>query len=600
MSANIKPAPPAGDPERRSDRLCRPCPVTPLKRTAAIALLTLAVPMAAAAVNEPGLIPRPRHVERQAGFFRLAPDTRIYTDPASAKTGAFLAARLTTATGHRYTTSPAGAAGKIADGILLTTGQAKKGLGPEGYALTVTPARVVIRAPTPAGLFYGVQTLLQLLPPEIYATHAMAKVDWRAPCVAIEDWPRFPWRGLMLDVSRHFFSKAEVEKILDEMARLKLNRFHWHLTDDQGWRLAIPRYPRLTQVGAWRTGSELTSPKGGEAADHVHGNARPSWDAPSRDKFGPDGRYGGYYTAADIREVVEYAAARHITIVPEIEMPGHAVAALAAYPGLSCDGGPYSTDVPAGVNAGVFDPGNPATFEFLGAVLTEVCRLFPGPYIHVGGDEVNARVKAATWARSARCRALMRREGLKTVDALQAWFTRRIEKMVEAHGRRLVGWDEIAGDGIGPGAVIMAWRGGGREAAAAGHDVVMTPMTYCYFDRYQSRHPAAEPHAIGGTLPTRQVYAFEPIPAGLPPQDDAHILGAQANLWTEYIPSLAYAQYMIFPRLCALAEVDWSPKAARNWADFQRRLQVEKRRLAVMGVNYRHDSARERRAQLSR
>jgi hexosaminidase len=373
------------------------------------------------------------------------------------------------------------------------------------------------------------------------------------------------------------------------MALHKLNMFHWHLTDDQGWRIEIKKYPKLTQIGAWRTKSELVPPKGeGESSEDE--NAHPAWTADAATKFGADGRYGGFYTQADIREVLAYAAARHITIVPEIEMPGHAVAALAAYPQFSCDGGPYSTDEKAGVNKGVFDPSNPATFKFLNDVLTEVFHLFPGKYIHVGGDEVNAGVKKATWGESPQCQALMKREGLKNEDELQSWFTRQIEKIVTAHGKALIGWSEIADGGLAKSAVVMDWKGGGLEAARAGHDVVMVPEKLCYLDHYQSTNHSTEPHAIGGFLPLKQVYSFEPVPAKLAPEFQSHILGGQCNLWTEYIPSLQYAQYMIFPRVCALAEVTWSAETARDWDDFMRRLQIHAQRLDELGVNYRRAS----------
>ena len=284
---------------------------------------------------------------------------------------------------------------------------------------------------------------------------------------------------------------------------------------------------------------------------------------------------------------MNYAAARHITIVPEIEMPGHAVAALAAYPQFGCGNGPYSTDVKAGVNSGVFDPSNPATFRFLDDVLAEVFELFPGKFVHVGGDEVNAKVKAATWASSPSCRTLMKREGLKNTDELQDWFTRQIEMFTNARGKRLMGWSEIAGSGVTTNAAVMDWKGGGREAAGAGHDVVMTPTGFCYLDYYQSTNHATEPHAIGGYLSLEKIYAFEPVPAKLAPEFQSHILGGQCNLWTEYIASPAHAEYMIFPRECALAEVTWSARKSRNWDDFQRRLQIHTQRLAEFGVNYR-------------
>ncbi|HTA95899.1 MAG TPA: beta-N-acetylhexosaminidase [Verrucomicrobiae bacterium] len=558
-------------------------------KIAGIIFLSLTATIFAADTNSPAIIPLPQKIELSGGAFKIAPDTKIFTDFGSRKTEKFLTEQIRKSTGCPLKTGVKFfATAAIENGIFLTTKNANTNLGAEGYELIVATNSIVIRAPTQAGLFYGAQTLLQLLPPEIFSSNVVTNVDWQIQCVAINDWPRFQWRGLELDVSRHFYDKSEVEKILDEMALHKLNTFHWHLTDDQGWRIEIKKYPKLTQIGAWRTKSELVPPKG-EGESSTNENAHPAWAQVASSKFGADGRYGGFYTQDDIREVVKYAAARHITIVPEIEMPGHAVAALAAYPQFSCDGGPYSTDEKAGVNKGVFDPSNPATFKFLDDVLTEVFELFPGKYIHVGGDEVDKKVKAATWEKSPQCQALMQREGLKNTDELQSWFTRQIEKFVSAHGKTLIGWSEIADSKLPTNAAVMDWKGGGLEAASAGHDVVMAPEKLCYLDHYQSTNHSTEPHAIGGFLPLKKVYSFEPIPAKLAPELQSHILGGQCNLWTEYIPSLQYAEYMIFPRECALAEVTWSSKESRDWNDFSRRLQIHEKRLGELGVNFRND-----------
>jgi hexosaminidase len=537
------------------------------------------------AANPPAIIPQPEKVELRDGSFRLAPNTRIYVDFASRPTGKMLAARLRQSTGYKFpVVTKLLSSAPVGNDILLTTKSARTNLGPEGYELTASANSVVIRAPAQAGVFYGTRTLLQLLPPEIFSTNIVAGKDWQMPCVQIEDQPRFKWRGLMLDVSRHFYSKQEVEQLLDLMALYKLNVFHWHLTDDQGWRIQIKKYPKLTQIGAWRSASVLTPP-GVKPEDLSKGNAHPSWTAPSADKFGPSGRYGGFYTQDDIREVVKYAAARHITIVPEIEMPGHSVAALAAYPQFSCTGGPFSTDVHAGVNHGIYCVGNAGTYVFLQNILTEVFRLFPGKYIHIGGDEV----PTDEWQHDPKDQAVIQREGLKDAGQLESYFIRRMEKFINAHGKTLVGWSEIRNGGLAKSAVVMDWIGGGKEAASAGHDVVMTPIDDCYFDHYQSANHSQEPHAIGGYLPLNKVYSFEPVPKDLARQFQSHVLGGQANLWTEYIASLPYAEYMLFPRLDALAEAVWSPKDARNWADFQRRLAVDEQRLNELGVNYRRD-----------
>jgi len=537
------------------------------------------------AVAAPSLLPQPQSIERREGEFRLGPETSLGADATARPTADFLAARLRASTGYPLNVSAGGS-------IRLTTDGADIALGPEGYELSIEPKSIIIRASTSAGLFYGAQTLLQLLEP-----------PGQAPCVRIVDRPRFRWRGLMLDVSRHFYAKNEVEQILDAMASIKLNTFHWHLTDDQGWRIEIKKYPRLTSVGAWRAQSDLQAPVrpdnpewGGPATSWMwslglaswrrFSNVHPAWAVPSADKFGPDGRYGGYYTQDDIREVVAYASARHITIVPEIEMPGHSVAALVAYPEFGSDGETYSTDVSAGGSRGVYDPAKEETFAFLEDVLGEVFALFPGRYIHIGGDAVDSAVKADIWGKDPACQALMRREGLHNLDELQSWFLRRIEKFIDRRGRTLVGWSEILQSRLGTNAVLMDWIGGGAEAAEAGHDVVMTPMEFSYLNGYQSAIHVAEPHAGGGDLLLEKVYAFDPVPAGLAPAAAAHILGSQVNLWTEYVASLPHAEYMIFPRTCAMAEVLWSPPA-RDWTDFRRRLSAEEARLDAAGVRYR-------------
>ena len=523
----------------------------------------------AAGATSPNIIPLPQKMMVQNGAFKLTADTRISVDAASRATAEILTDRIRLATGLavKPPTSSAGDAA-MPGAILLTTKNSDTNLGTEGYTLTVAPDSIVIRAPAQAGLFYGLQTLLQLLPPEIFGTSPASNVVWQIPCVHIEDWPRFPWRGFMLDVSRHFFSKSEVETFLDAMAMHKLNVFHWHLTDDHGWRIEIKKYPKLTQVGAWRSDGGF------------------GFDPKTTTAYGPDGRYGGFYTQDDIREVVKYAAARHITVVPEIEMPGHATAALAAYPQYSCTGGPFEPAMTAGIFNGIYNPAKEETFRFLADVLTEVIPLFPGNYIHIGGDEV----PKDTWKNSADCQALMKREGLKNEEELQSWFTRRIERIVTERGRSLIGWSEILQGGLAKNAAVMDWIGGAKEAASAGHDVVMTPTAFCYFDFYQSSNHVAEPKAAawGGPLTLEKMYAFEPMPTNVPPELQSHIRGAQGNLWTEQIPNLQHAEYMTFPRACALAEVTWSAKDARNWNDFTRRLQVHLPRLEAMNVNYRH------------
>ncbi|MGC3961094.1 MAG: beta-N-acetylhexosaminidase [Verrucomicrobiota bacterium] len=508
-------------------------------------LLCLFTTTALATAAPPAIIPLPQKMEMGSGAFSLDKTTRVCADAASLGTGNYLVQQLEKGTGYKLKLNTETAvANLIPGGILLTTQNASTNLGAEGYQLTVASNSVVIRAATQAGLFYGVQSLLQLLPPEVFAASPQSKVIWQIPCVQIQDWPRFQWRGLMLDVSRHFFTKAEVKTVLDEMALHKLNTFHWHLTDDHGWRIEIKKHPKLTQIGAWRSGVGFDFPTNVTTA------------------YGPDGRYGGFYTQDDVREVVKYAAARHITIVPEVEMPGHASAALAAYPQLSSAGGSFEPLMIAGIFHGIFDPSQEATFQLLNDVLTEVAQIFPGPYIHIGGDEV----PKDSWKTNAACQALIKREGLKGEEELQSWFMHRIEKIVSANGKKMIGWSEILQGGLAKNAAVMDWIGGPKEATDTGHDVVMTPTAFCYFDFYQSSNRIAEPRAAnwGGPLTLSKMYAFDPMPTNLPPHLQHLILGTQGNLWSEWLPSLKHAEYMIFPRGCALAEVAWSPQSSRD------------------------------------
>ncbi|HVP07288.1 MAG TPA: beta-N-acetylhexosaminidase, partial [Candidatus Acidoferrum sp.] len=400
---------------------------------------------------------------------------------------------------------------------------------------------------SPVGIFYGMQSFLQLLP-----AGEMAKTEIEIPAVEMEDSPRFDWRGLHLDVSRHFFPASFIKKYIDLLALHKMNVFHWHLTDDQGWRIEIAKYPRLTEVGAWRTDSDGTI-------------------------------YGGFYTQAEIRDVVAYAAKRFLTIVPEIELPGHASAAIAAYPEFSCTGGPFNVETKWGVFDDVYCPGRESTFAFLENILGEVSDLFPGPFIHIGGDEC----PKVRWLNHDLCRRRMEAEKLGSADELQAYFVKRIARYLASLGKQTAGWDEILDGGAPEGSVIMAWRNieKGIEAARAGHDVIMTPMSHCYFDHYQAK--VNEPKAIGGFTPLENVYAFNPVPEALPAELAGHILGAQANVWTEYMPDEKHVEYMAYPRACALAEVLWSPKSTLSYQDFVTRLKTHLGRLDALDVNYR-------------
>ena len=506
------------------------------------------------------LVPKPLRAESRPGEFALGPTAKIVvesgrTDLLSVagrlKDGLRGSTGLDLAVGVTATTSGRDRAGDIA--LRLEDLEAR--LGTEGYLLEVGKDGAILRAAAPAGLFYAVQTLLQLVP-------SRAAI----PCVSIEDRPRFAWRGALLDCARHFFPKEFVKRWIDILAMHKLNTFHWHLTDDQGWRVEIKKYPRLPEVGAWRVDRE---------GSH--------WNAREPQRPGEAATYGGFYTQDDIREVVAYAESRFVTIVPEIEMPGHAKAALTAYPVFSCTGGPFT--VPPGGYwpiTDVFCPGNDGTFAFLEDVLDEVAGLFPGRYIHIGGDEVDK----AEWKRCPRCQARMKAEGLKDETELQSWFVRRVEALLNSKGRDLVGWDEILEGGLAPRATVMSWRGteGGVAAARSGHDVIMSPTSHCYIDYYQG-DPAYEPLAIGGFLPLEKVYAFEPVPDVLTEAEAAHVLGGQANLWTEYIAEGRHAEYMALPRLAALAEAVWTPKAGRDWPDFASRLGALLARYDEAGLN---------------
>ena len=436
-------------------------------------------------------------------------------------------------------------------------------IGDEGYLLNVSPTSIKIIANTKVGIVYGMQSLFQTLPQ--IRTNAALEV----PCMEITDYPMFKWRGMHLDVCRHFFGPEMVKEYIDLMAAYKFNTFHWHLTDDQGWRIEIKKYPKLISVGAWR-------------ADRTG----IPWSECQPTQPGEETSYGGYYTQEQIRDIVAYAKEKNITIVPEIEMPGHSAAAISAYPWLSCTQQPQST-ITGGVYPpnyqSVYDVSNDSVFTFLANVLTEVMQLFPSKYIHVGGDEVDK----TPWKNDPRCQELMKKLGDTSVDQLQSYFIDRIEKFLIAHHRKLIGWDEILEGGLAPEATVMSWRGedGGIKAAKMKHDVVMTPGTPLYFDHYQAG-PAGEPEAIGGFNTLKMVYDYSPIPKELDSADAKYVLGAQANVWTEYIPTVSQLEYMVLPRMLALSEVLWTPKENRNYVDFYNRLQNQFRVFGENGFNY--------------
>lgn len=433
----------------------------------------------------------------------------------------------------------------------------QESLGEEGYTLLINKNGIQLLANTPAGIFYAAQTLMQILPQQPGSKLSLNYVQ-------ISDVPRFAWRGLHLDVSRHFFSVDFIKKYIDLMSMYKFNTFHWHLTEDQGWRIEIKKYPLLTEIGSKRKETILEK------------NFNPY--------IGDNTPYEGFYTQEQIKEVVAYASSRHVTIVPEIEMPGHALAALAAYPQLGCTGGPYEVGTVWGVYDDVFCAGNDETFIFLENVLDEVLELFPSKYIHIGGDEC----PKTRWKTCTKCQNRIKKEGLHDEHELQSYFIRRIEKYLNAKDRNLIGWDEILEGGLAPNATVMSWRGeeGGIEAAKAGHDVVMTPGFAMYFDHYQG-DPAQEPLAICCFTDLQKVYHYEPVPSRLNEEEAKHILGAQANVWTEYMKTSEHVEYMIFPRLLALSEVVWTNPARKNWTEFQQRIKLHFEMLDKKKVNFR-------------
>jgi hexosaminidase len=506
------------------------------------------------------IVPRPALLEPLGGTFDLDDRVRaVLSHPRDSGLRAaaeFWLSRVRSATGLDLPIAEDLALGSPRTISFVLDGSRDDG-GSESYRLRVDSEEVVLSAGTPTGIFYGGQTLRQLLPVSLDG-------GWSIPAVRIEDSPRFPYRGMHLDVGRHVFPVEFIKKYLDLMALYKLNTFHWHLTEDQGWRIEIKKYPRLTEVGAYRKETILE-----KNFDPYVGDGIP---------------YGGFYSQDEVREVVAYAAERHITVIPEIEMPGHSLAALAAYPELACTEGPFEVGTRWGVYDDIYCPSE-TTFGFLEDVLTEVLDLFPSRYIHIGGDEA----PKVRWQESPVAQAVMQREGLANEEELQSYFIGRIERFLLDHGRRLIGWDEILEGGLAPQATVMSWRGteGGIEAAHLGHDVIMTPYSHVYFDYYQAQDRSREPLAIGGYTPLSKVYGFEPVPEGFTQEQTRRVLGAQGNVWTEYMKTSEHVEYMVFPRLLALAEVVWSPRAARDWADFVRRLPAQLHRLEALGVNYR-------------
>lgn len=507
------------------------------------------------------LIPEPVSVKELPGTFRLDATINIISttkDPRLKGTVQWFADQLKSMTGIRPAPNASGKK-NILIGLFPET---NKSLGEEGYQLTVSTGHISLKANTPAGIFYGMQSLLQMVPLRDTAQHNTTHVN--IPCAEITDYPRFGWRGLMLDVSRHFFTKEEVKRYIDEMVKYKYNTFHWHLTDDNGWRIEIKSLPELTQKGAWR----------------VERVGR--WGTFAPPQPGEDVPYGGFYTQEDIKEIIRYAQDRYVTILPEIDVPGHSLSMIVAYPNLSCTQLQYMVgpgDSLRKKNDNVLCIGNDSIFTVLDKVFTEVADLFPNKYIHIGGDEAYK----GFWEKCPKCQQRMQTEHLKDVHELQSWFVKRMEKMLLSKNKKLIGWDEILEGGLAPEATVMSWRGmqGGITAARMNHHVVMTPWDFVYLDLYQGEISAEPP--TYGMCRLSDSYNYDPVPDSV---DEKYILGGQGNLWTESVNTLRHAQYMTWPRSLALAEVYWSPKSKRNWDDFINRLEAQYPRLDAADIKY--------------
>ena len=499
------------------------------------------------------VIPQPRSVNMQKGAPFLLQSSTIITYTAGndmQRNATFLSQWINELTGVKLGVQATKGKAKSVISLVIDA-KAKDINNTEGYAINITNKGIVVRGKTAAGVFYGCQTLRKTMP-------ALKNADGTAviemPAVAITDEPRFGYRGMHLDCSRHFYKASFVKQYIDMIALHNMNRFHWHLTDDQGWRFAVDKYPKLATIASQRNGTMLG--RCPNVIDHTP--------------------YGGYYTDEEIKDIIKYAADRYITIIPEVDMPGHMMAVLAAYPELGCTGGPYETAMRWGIFEDILCAGNPKSYEFLEAVLDKVCDLFPSRYIHIGGDEA----PRTRWEKCPKCQAIIAKEGIVAKDGhskealLQGYLTHKVQAYLEAKGRRIIGWDELLGCDVDTTATIMSWRGSepGAKGAKLGHDVIMTPMPHCYFDFYQTKDIRNEPVAIGNFLDVAKVYAMQPVADGLSPEAAKHIIGVQANVWTEYITCPEYVEYMILPRMAALAEVQWMPESQKNFDAFKKRI----------------------------
>lgn len=506
-----------------------------------------------------GIIPLPSTYELKPGTFYITGQSSIgidKSDPEMTALANYFNEEISDATGFSLPVNNSGT-------IIFQLGEHKE-LGEEGYQLSISSDQLILSAYKHHGIFNGIQSVFQLLPPEIKSKTVQADATWSINCIEVTDKPQFAWRGLMLDVSRHFFTKQEVKKFIDQMAEYKYNVFHWHLTDDQGWRLEVKSLPRLTAIGAWR------APRVGNWWER-----EPQLPTDSLS-------YGGYYTTEDIREIVEYAQQRYVTIVPEIDIPGHSMAALSAYPEISCTGGPFHVNVGNTFYTEIENSlcaGNEQTFEVLDSVFAEVARLFPSPYIHIGGDECYK----GFWEKCPKCKMRMQKEHLKNLEELQSYFVKRVAAMVQKRGKQVIGWDEILEGGLAPETIVMSWRGmkGGIEAAKQGHSVIMTPTDHCYLDFYQG-DPTVEPNTYS-MLRLQDCYKYQLTPDSV---DASLIMGGQGNLWTESVPHYRQVEYMIWPRALAISETLWTDARLRNWKFFVNRVEQQFERFDRSGVNY--------------
>jgi hexosaminidase len=509
------------------------------------------------------IIPAPLSLKELPGQFVFSKKSKIILSPVNNEN------RLAADFLARLIKNPSGLEIQVVEGSRAAGGSVYMAIDTsvsnnEGYTLSVSSGKIIIKAKSAVGLFYAVQTIRQLLPAEVEKDSLVKDIKMTVPACEISDEPRFSYRGMHLDVGRHMFPVEYIKRYIDMIALHKMNTFHWHLTEDQGWRIEIKKYPRLTSVGAFRK-------------ETIVGHA-------GKKPYKYDGiPYGGFYTQDEVKDIVAYAKSKFITVIPEIEMPGHSLAALAAYPQLSCTGGPFEVGTKWGVVDDVYCAGKEETFKFLEDVLTEVIALFPSDYIHIGGDEC----PKTNWAKCPLCQKRIKDEGLKDEKELQSYFIRRIEKFLISKGKRLIGWDEILEGGLAPEATVMSWRGtaGGIDAAKQGHDVIMSPNKYVYLDYYQCE-PEGQPLAIGGYLPLESVYSFDPQFAELMAEEQKHILGLQGNVWTEYIPTPEHMEYMSYPRMFAISEIGWTSGSKKDFEDFLARFELQRKRYDKIGINY--------------